>query len=42
MTQVIRNAWTAIHERQFLMKDPDAVKEAVRQGAKIVEADVRF
>ena len=29
-------------ERLFLMKDPDAVEEAVGLGAKIVEGDVVF
>ncbi len=28
--------------RIFLMKDKGAVEEAVRQGAKVVEVDVRF
>lgn len=28
--------------RIFLMKDKDSVREAIRQGAKLVEVDVQF
>jgi len=28
--------------RTFLMKDKAAVEEAVKQGAKVIEVDVRF
>jgi hypothetical protein len=37
LTQIETNEW-----RVFLMKDQAAVKEALRQGAKLVEVDVHF
>lgn len=37
LAQIETSEW-----RIFLMKDQNAVKEAIRQGAKLVEVDVQF
>ncbi len=43
--EVLKNSLAQIETsewRIFLMKDQNAVKEALRQGAKLVEVDVQF
>ncbi len=43
--EVLKNSLSQIEtpeRRIFLMKDQSAVKEALRQGAKLVEVDVQF
>ena len=43
--EVLKNSLAQIETsewRIFLMKDRNAVKEALRQGAKLVEVDVQF